>query len=116
MLIQVFKSKIHRVTVTGAELDYIGSITIDQNLVEAAGMIPGERVQIVNINNGERLETYVIPGTRGAGEIILNGPSARRVQKGDKVIIIGYGFMTEEEAKNFQPKAVFPNEDTNQLK
>lgn len=115
MLIQVFKSKIHRVTVTGAELDYIGSITIDQDLIDAAGMIPGERVQIVNINNGARLETYVIPGQRKKGEIILNGPAARMVQKGDKVIIIGYGFMTEEEAKDFQPKVVFPNEETNLL-
>lgn len=116
MLIQVFKSKIHRVTVTGAELNYIGSITIDMDLVDAAGMIVGERVQIVNIDNGERLETYIIGGKRGSGDIILNGPAARKVQKGDKVIIIGYGLMSEEEAKNFQPKIVFPNEKTNLLK
>lgn len=116
MLIQVFKSKIHRVRVTGAELNYIGSITIDPDLADAAGMIEGERVQIVNINNGERLETYVIKGERGSGEIVLNGPAARKVSKGDLVIIIGYGYMTPEEAKNFQPKVVFPNEETNLLK
>lgn len=115
MLIQVFKSKIHRVTVTGAELNYIGSITIDKDLVEAAGFIAGERVQIVNINNGERLETYIIPGRRGSGEIVLNGPAARKVQKGDKIIVIGYALMTQEEAQDFQPKIIFPNEETNLL-
>lgn len=115
MLIQVFKSKIHRVKVTGAELNYIGSITLDPILIEAAGFIVGERVQIVNINNGERLETYIIPGERGSGDCILNGPAARRVAKGDLIIVIGYGFMTAEEAKDFQPKIVFPNEETNLL-
>ncbi|AFL97333.1 aspartate 1-decarboxylase [Ornithobacterium rhinotracheale] len=116
MLLNMFKSKIHRVTVTGAELNYIGSITIDQDLVDAANMLEGEKVQIVNINNGERLETYIICGERGSGEIVLNGPAARKVQKGDQVIIIAYAQMTEEEARNFQPTVIFPNEKTNLLK
>ena len=113
MLIHVVKSKIHRVKVTQADLNYIGSITIDEALVEAAGMIEGERVQIVNLNNGERIETYVIKGERNSGTICLNGPAARRVALGDTVIIIGYGFMEVEEAKNFKPSLVFPNEETN---
>lgn len=113
MLIQVVKSKIHRVRVTQAELNYIGSITIDEDLMEAANIVEGERVQIVNINNGERLETYVINGERGTGTICLNGPAARRVALGDQVIIIGYGFMDIEEAKKFKPTLVFPNEETN---
>lgn len=116
MQIQVVKSKIHRVTVTGAELNYIGSITIDEALMEAANIIEGEKVQIVNINNGERLETYVIKGNRGNGEITLNGPAARKVQKGDIVIIISYGIMDFEEAKSFKPSLVFPNEKDNSLK
>lgn len=115
MLVQVFKSKIHRIRVTGAELNYIGSITLDADLIEAAGIIVGERVQIVNINNGERFETYVIKGEPGSGEVTLNGPAARRVAKGDLVIVIAYGFMTPEEAKEYQPKLVFPNEETNLL-
>jgi aspartate 1-decarboxylase len=115
MLIQVVKSKIHRVSVTEAELNYIGSITIDENLMEASNIIEGERVQIVNIDNGERLETYVIKGDRGSGTICLNGPAARRVAVGDKIIIIGYGFMDFEEAKSFKPTIVFPNEKTNQI-
>jgi len=113
MLIQVVKSKIHRVKVTQADLNYIGSITIDEALVEAANMVEGERVQIVNLNNGERIETYVINGERGSGTICLNGPAARRVALGDTVIIIGYGFMNVEEAKKFKPSLVFPNEETN---
>lgn len=116
MQIQVVKSKLHRVTVTGAELNYIGSITIDEALMEAANLIEGEKVQIVNINNGERLETYVIKGNRDSGEITLNGPSARKVQKGDIVIIISYGTMDFEEAKSFKPSLVFPNEKDNSLK
>lgn len=116
MQIQVVKSKLHRVTVTGAELNYIGSITIDETLMEAANLIEGEKVQIVNINNGERLETYVIKGNRDSGEITLNGPSARKVQKGDIVIIISYGTMDFEEAKSFKPSLVFPNEKDNSLK
>jgi aspartate 1-decarboxylase len=115
MLVQVVKSKIHRVKVTGADLNYIGSITIDEDLMDAAGIIEGERVQIVNNNNGERLETYAIPGPRGSGEITLNGAAARRVQKGDVLILIVYAFMELEEAKNFKPKLVFPNETNNTL-
>ena len=115
MNIQVFKSKIHRVTVTGADLNYIGSITIDEDLMDAANIIQGEKVQIVNVNNGERIETYVIKGERGSGEITLNGPAARRVAKGDIVIIISYASMDFEEAKSFQPTIVFPNEKDNSL-
>ncbi|QCX53578.1 aspartate 1-decarboxylase [Elizabethkingia sp. JS20170427COW] len=115
MLIEVFKSKIHRVKVTESDLNYIGSITIDEDLIDAAGIIVGERVYIVNANNGERFDTYVIKGKRGSGEICLNGPAARKVHKGDVVIIIAYAQMTPEEAKTFQPKIVFPNEETNLL-
>ena len=115
MQIQVLKSKIHRVKVTDADLNYIGSITIDQNLMEASNIIAGEKVQIVNINNGERLETYVIPGERGSREIALNGPAARRVAKGDIVIIIAYALMDFNEAKTFEPTVIFPNEANNSL-
>lgn len=115
MLVQVVKSKIHRVKVTQADLNYIGSITIDEDLLEASNIIEGERVQIVNVNNGERIETYVIKGARGSGEVCLNGPAARRVAVGDVVIIIGYGFMDFEEAKSFKPTLVFPDEETNKL-
>jgi aspartate 1-decarboxylase len=115
MQIQILKSKIHRVRVTQAELDYIGSITIDETLMVAANIIEGERVQIVNINNGERLETYVIKGEANSGNICLNGPAARRVAINDVIIIIGYGIMDFEEAKLFKPALVFPNEKTNLL-
>lgn len=115
MLIHVVKSKIHRVTVTGADLNYIGSITIDEDLLEAANLIEGEKVQIVNINNGERFETYTIKGPKNSGEITLNGPAARRVQKGDVIIVIAYGIMETVEAKTFKPALVFPNEKTNLL-
>jgi len=115
MLIEVLKSKIHRVRVTGAELDYIGSITIDKSLKDAAKILAGEKVQVVNINNGERLETYVIEGTPNSGEITLNGPAARKVQKGDVVIIISYATMPFENAKTFTPTLIFPNTDTNSL-
>lgn len=115
MLIQVLKSKIHRVRVTQADLNYIGSITIDQDLMDAANLLEGERVQIVNINNGERFETYVIKGDRKSGMICLNGPAARRVAVDDIIIIIGYGFMDFDEAKTFKPALVFPNEKTNLL-
>ncbi len=111
MLIQRFKSKIHRVRVTEANLNYVGSITIDGELLDAAGMVEGERVQIVNNNNGERLETYTIRGPEGSGVICLNGAAARRVQVGDIVIIISYGYMTPEEAKIFEPSVVFPDDD-----
>jgi len=115
MLVQVVKSKIHRVKVTGADLNYIGSITIDENLMDAANLIEGEKVQIVNNNNGERLDTYAIPGPRGSGEITLNGAAARRVAVGDVLILITYAFMELEEAKAFKPSLVFPNEANNTL-
>jgi len=114
MMIQVFKSKIHRAVVTEANLNYVGSITIDEALMEAAGFIEGERVQIVNNNNGERLETYVIKGERGKGDICLNGAAARRAEVGDVLIIISYAWMTPDEARNFTPVTVFPDEN-NQL-
>ena len=107
MMIYRFKSKIHRAIVTEANLNYVGSITIDEDLMDASNIIEGEKVQIVNNNNGERLETYVIKGERGSGVICLNGAAARKVQKGDIVIIIGYGLMTLEEAQAFEPKVVF---------
>lgn len=115
MQVTVVKSKIHRVKVTGADLNYIGSITIDQDLMEASNIIEGEKVQIVNNNNGERLETYVIPGERKSGEITLNGAAARRVAVGDVLIIIAYGIMDTEAAKKFKPSLVFPNEENNLL-
>ena len=110
MLLQIHKSKIHRATVTEANLSYVGSITIDEALMEAANLLEGERVQIVNNNNGERLETYVIRGERGSGVICLNGAAARKVEVGDIVIIIAYAFMTPEESKNFKPAVCFPDE------
>jgi aspartate 1-decarboxylase len=116
MMIEVVKSKIHRVKVTGADLNYIGSITIDEDLMDAVNLIRGEKVQVVNNNNGERLETYAIPGPRGSGEITLNGAAARRVAPGDIVIIMAYSYMSMEEARQFQPAVVFPNENTNLLK
>ncbi len=113
MQIEVLKSKIHRVKVTGADLDYIGSITVDEDLLEAAQMIEGEKVSIVDVNNGERFETYIIKGKRKSGAIVLNGPAARKVQKGDIIIIISYALMDFEEAKTFKPSIIFPNETTN---
>lgn len=110
MQVTVVKSKIHRVKVTGADLNYIGSITIDEDLMDAANIIEGEKVQIVNNNNGERLETYAIPGPRNSGEITLNGAAARKVAVGDVLILICYGMMDMEEAKSFKPSLVFPNE------
>jgi aspartate 1-decarboxylase len=115
MQIQVLKSKIHRVKVTGADLNYIGSITIDETLMEASNIIEGERVSIVNINNGERFDTYAIVGEKNSGIITLNGPAARRVQKDDIIIIISYATMDFEEAKSFKPWIVFPNEKNNTL-
>ena len=115
MTIEVLKSKIHRVTVTGAELDYIGSITIDRTLMDAANIVAGEKVQVVNVNNGERLETYVIEGAKNTGEITLNGPAARKVQKGDIIIIISYASMNVDAAKAFRPTLIFPNTATNTL-
>ena len=116
MQIQVVKSKIHRVKVTGADLDYIGSITIDEALMDASNLIEGEKVSIVNINNGERFETYAIKGARNSGEITLNGPAARKVHAGDIIIIISYATLDFEEAKTFKPWLVFPNENDNSLK
>jgi len=116
MQIQVVKSKIHRVKVTGADLNYIGSITIDEDLMDAANIVQGEKVQIVNNNNGARLETYAIPGPRNSGEITLNGAAARLVSPGDILILITYGFMDMESAKTFKPALVFPDEATNLLK
>ena len=115
MLIEVLKSKIHRVTVTAAELHYIGSITLDKLLIEAANLVVGEKVKVVNINNGERLETYVIEGKSGSGEVTLNGPAARKVQQGDVIIIISYAQMEMERAKVFNPTLIFPNEKNNLL-
>ena len=115
MLVQVVKSKIHRVKVTEADLNYIGSITIDEDLMDAANIIEGERVQIVNNDNGERLETYAIPGPRNNREITLNGAAARKVAKGDVLILIVYAFMELEDAKKFKPSLVFPNERDNTL-
>ena len=115
MQVEVVKSKIHRVTVTEADLNYIGSITIDEDLMDAANIIEGERVYIVDNNNGERFDTYVIKGQRGSGVICLNGAAARRVQKGDIIIIMSYATMPFEEAKSFKPRVVFPDTTTNKL-
>jgi aspartate 1-decarboxylase len=116
MLIEVFKSKIHRVRVTQADLNYIGSITIDEALLEAANIVEGEKLQIVNNNNGERFETYAIRGERDSGVICLNGAAARRVQVGDVVILISYALLTPEEAKTFKPIAIFPDENNRLVK
>ena len=115
MFIEVCKSKIHKVRITEANLQYVGSITIDEDLMDAANLIENEKVQVVNINNGERLDTYVIKGKRGSGTICLNGPAARKAAVGDVVIIISYAMMDFEEAKSFKPSLVFPNTDTNSL-
>ena len=115
MNIEILKSKIHRVTVTEANLNYIGSITIDEALMEAANIIPNEKVQVVDVNNGERIETYVIKGERGSGCVCLNGPAARKVAVGDIVIIMSYASMDFEEAKSFKPAVVFPDTRTNRL-
>ncbi|OFX26912.1 MAG: aspartate 1-decarboxylase [Bacteroidetes bacterium GWA2_31_9] len=115
MMIEVCKSKIHRVTVTQADLNYVGSITIDEELMDAANLFEHEKVQIVNINNGERLETYVIKGERNSGKICLNGPAARKVIVGDEVIIIAYAHIDAIEAKTFKPTIIFPDSSTNRL-
>ncbi|MBL6449691.1 aspartate 1-decarboxylase [Fulvivirga sp. 29W222] len=115
MNIEVLKSKIHRVKITQAELHYVGSVTIDEDLMDAANMIEGEKVQIVNVNNGERLETYIIKGERGSGMICLNGPAARKAQVGDVVIIISYAIMDFEDAKTFEPTLIFPDADNKLL-
>jgi len=115
MNIEVVKSKIHRVTVTSANLNYVGSVTIDQDLIDAANLVEFEKVQVVNINNGERLDTYVIKGERGSRDICMNGPAARKVAIGDIIIIISYASMDFEEAKNFKPNIIFPDTETNSL-
>lgn len=115
MTIEVLYSKIHRVRVTGAELHYIGSITLDSELIDSARLIEGQKVTIVNINNGERFDTYAIRGSKGSGEVTLNGPAARRVHKGDMIIIIAYASMSPEEARSFKPTLLFPDELTNRL-
>lgn len=115
MFIEICKSKIHKVRVTEANLQYVGSITIDEDLMDAANLIENEKVQVVNINNGERLETYVIKGERASGTICLNGPAARKVAVNDIVIIMSYATMDFEEAKKFKPSIIFPNIETNSL-
>lgn len=116
MTIEVLRTKIHRVTVTEANVDYIGSITLDEDLIDAAGLVEGEKVQVLNVNNGNRLETYVIKGARGSGEVCLNGPAALRASVGDVVIVISYARMTVDEARAFRPTIVFPDERTNKLR
>jgi aspartate 1-decarboxylase len=116
MFIEVIKSKIHQVRVTEANLHYVGSVTIDEDLMDAANIIENEKVQILNISNGERLDTYVIKGERGSGEVCLNGPAARKVAVGDIIIIISYATMDFDEAKTFKPRIIFPNSMTNSLK
>ncbi len=115
MLIEILKSKIHRVTVTEANLNYIGSIAIDQDLMDAANIIENEKVQVLNLNNGERLETYVIKGERGSGEICLNGAAARKVVPGDILLIMSFATMDINEAKSFRPVIIFPDTKTNKL-
>lgn len=115
MFIEVVKSKIHKVKITEANLQYVGSITIDEDLMEAADILENEKVQVVNLNNGERLETYVIKGERASGSICLNGPAARKAAVGDVIIIISYASIEYEEAKAFKPRLIFPDTDTNKL-
>jgi aspartate 1-decarboxylase len=116
MTIEVLRSKIHRITVTEANVDYIGSITLDQDLIDASGLVEGEKVQVLNVNNGNRLETYVIKGGRGTGEVCMNGPAALRVSVGDIIIVVSYAQLTLEEARSFRPTIIFPDERTNTLK
>ena len=115
MMIEVLKSKIHYVTVTAAELNYVGSITIDEDLMDAAGIVENEKVTVLNKNNGERLDTYVITGSRGSGEICMNGPAARKTSVGDVIIIMSYALIDLAEAKTFKPLIVFPDTATNKL-
>ncbi|MBV6404679.1 MAG: Aspartate 1-decarboxylase [Flavobacteriales bacterium] len=115
MTIEVLRAKIHRVRVTEAEINYIGSITLDEDLIDAAGLVEGEKVQVLNVNNGDRLYTYVIKGARGSGVVCLNGPAARRVTVGDIVIVVAYAHMTIEEARSHRPTVIFPDERTNKL-
>lgn len=116
MTIEVLRTKIHRVRVTEANLDYIGSITIDEDLIDAVGLVEGEKVQVLSVDNGSRLETYVIKGDRGSGVICMNGPAAHLIQKGHIVIIVSYARMGLEEARSFRPSIIFPDETTNRLR
>jgi aspartate 1-decarboxylase len=116
MTIEVLRAKLHRITITEANVDYIGSITLDRDLVEAAGLVEGEKVHVLNVNNGNRLVTYVILGERGTGQVCLNGPAALRASVGDVVIVVAYAHLSLEEAKNFRPTVVFPDERTNKLR
>jgi len=115
MFIEVLKSKIHNVTITGANLNYIGSVSIDEDLMEASNIIENEKVHVLDVNNGERLETYVIKSSRGSGEICMNGPAARKVAVGDIVIIMSYAVIDFQEAKSFRPAIIFPDTKTNKL-
>lgn len=115
MTIEVLRAKLHRITITEADVDYIGSITLDRDLMDAAGMVAGEKVHVLNVNNGNRLVTYIIPGERGSGQVCLNGPAALQASVGDVVIVVAYAHMTLEEAKDFKPTVVFPDERTNKL-
>lgn len=116
MTIEVLRAKIHRVTITEANVDYIGSITLDEDLIDASGLVEGEKVQVLNVNNGERLETYVIKGERGSGQVCMNGPAALRMHVGEVVIVVAYARMSIAEARTFRPVIVFPDERTNTLK
>lgn len=116
MTIEVLRTKIHRITVTEANVDYIGSITLDEDLIDASGLVEGEKVTVLDITNGERLDTYAIKGERGSGMVCMNGPAALRVKVGDVVIVLSYARMSVEEARVFRPTIVFPNERTNRLK
>ena len=116
MTIEVLRAKLHRVSISEANLDYIGSITIDEDLIDATGFVEGEKVQVLNVNNGERLETYVIKGERGSGRICLNGPAAHKAKVGDVVIVVAYARMELEEARKFRPTIIFPDERTNRLR
>jgi aspartate 1-decarboxylase len=116
MMLHILKSKLHRVRVTEANLNYVGSITIDEDLMEAANLLENEKVQVVNVSNGERLETYVIKGERGSGIICLNGPAARKALVDDLVIVVSYAIMSPEEAKTYKPILVYPDSKTNKLK
>jgi aspartate 1-decarboxylase len=115
MLIEVVKSKIHKVSITGANLNYVGSITIDEDLMDAANLIENEKVYVLNLNNGERLETYIIKGIRGSGDIFLNGAAARKVIIGDVIIIMSFAILDSQEAKSFKPTIIFPDTKTNKL-
>ncbi|MCC6839792.1 MAG: aspartate 1-decarboxylase [Flavobacteriales bacterium] len=115
MTIEVLRAKLHRITITEADVDYIGSITLDRDLIDAAGFVEGEKVHVLNVNNGNRLVTYVIPGERGSGQVCLNGPAALQASVGDIVIVVAYAHMTPEEARVYKPTVVFPDERTNKL-